>query len=241
MNKLKIYNDKKSLLNELAECIILSSRKAIQVRGQFNLVLSGGNSPKQLYQLLASAKFRDRIDWDKTYFFFGDERFVDEFDPQRNSEMARETLLDPLKIANQNIFKVDTNTTPEEAAIKYLQSINTHFGDKSVQFDFVLLGLGSNSHTASLFPHTAVLNETAPTIRAVYVEEVDMFRITMSAPLINQVRQIAFLVFGKDKAEAVYHVVKEEASSASEYPARLIQQEENKVLWFLDSDSASQL
>ncbi len=241
MNELKIYKDKKVLLHDLTETIVVSSKEAIKVRGQFNFVLSGGSSPKNLYELLASEKFKNKIDWSKTYFFFGDERFVPENDAQRNSKMAAKALFEPLKIRDSHIFKVDTRNSPEEAAQKYLQSITTHFGEKAVLFDFVLLGLGDNGHTASLFPNTIVLEETEPTIKAVFLKEVNRYRITMTAPLINQAKQIAFLVFGKEKGEAVCHVLKDKKDKISLYPARLIQQNDRKVLWFLDSDSASLL
>lgn len=241
MNELKIYKDKNDLLNALAETICDSARKAIIARGQFNFVLSGGSSPKSLYELLASEKFKNKIDWDSTYFFFGDERFVPKNDPQRNSVMAEKALFEPLKIKDSQIFRVDTTASPEKSAEKYAESTAKHFANKPVEFDFILLGLGDNSHTASLFPNTAVLQETEATIKSEFIEEVNMNRITMTAPLINQARQIAFLVFGKDKATAVYHILKNKEGSIEEYPARLIQQDKNKILWFLDSDSASQL
>lgn len=241
MNEVKIYNEIDSLLVALAEEICQVAERAIKERGAFNFVLSGGNSPKKLYQLLASKSFAHRIDWKKTCFFFGDERFVPKDDLQRNSQMAKETLFDPLKIAECQIFLVDTSGSPQEAAEKYFQSINAHFGKHAIRFDFILLGLGDNAHTASLFPNTSVLVETEATIKKVFVEEVDMYRITMTAPLINQARTIAFLVFGSDKAEAVYHVLKDSTGKIDQYPAKLIKQENQKIMWFLDSSAASKL
>lgn len=241
MNELKIYKGKNDLLNALAETICNSSIEAIQARGQFNLVLSGGSSPKSLYELLASEKFKNKIDWNKTYFFFGDERFVPEKDSQRNSVMVEKALFEPLNIKESNIFKVDTTVSPKDSAEKYAESIAKHFKNQVVEFDFILLGLGDNAHTASLFPNTSVLQETEATIKSEFIEEVNMNRITMTAPLINQARQIAFLVFGKDKATAVYHILKDKSGDFEQYPARLIEQDEKKILWFLDTDSASQL
>jgi len=241
MNDLKIFDDVEELINALAETICEASQKAVKDHGQFNFVLSGGSSPKKLYQLLASEKFKNKIDWEKTYFFFGDERFVPADDPQRNSVMVKEALFDPLKINKSNIFEVDTSGTPEESAQKYWDSISKHFTGKPVNFDFILLGLGDNSHTASLFPNTSVLEETEATIRSVFVEEVDMFRITMTAPLINQGRNIVFLVFGKEKSDAVFHVLEDGSGSIHQYPARLIKSNEKKVQWFLDASAASGL
>lgn len=241
MSDLKIFKDVEELIGALAETIIEVSQKAIKERGQFNFVLSGGSSPKKLYELLASDIFRHRIDWKKTCFFFGDERFVPENDSQRNSVMVEEALFNPLKIKESNIFKVNTSDLPEKAAHSYMESIKSHFGERSIEFDFILLGLGDNSHTASLFPNTAVLEETEATIRSVFVEEVDMFRITMTAPLINQARNIAFLVFGEEKSDAVFHVLEDKSGSIHLYPARLIKSNEKNVHWFLDSSAASKL
>ena len=238
---IKIDDSADDSIIALAETICDVAEESVKNRGQFNFVLSGGSSPKKLYELLASESYKYKIDWAKTYFFFGDERFVPANDSQRNSMMARKALLDPLKINETNIFEVNTSTTPEEAAEKYWKSITQHFEGKPVEFDFILLGLGDNSHTASLFPHTSVLKETEASMKSVFVEEVGMYRITMTAPLINQALRIAFLVFGKGKAEAVFHVLEDQSGSLNEYPARLIAQDENKIQWFLDRKAASLL
>lgn len=238
---LNIYNTADEAINALAQAICHASELAIKKRGQFNLVLSGGSSPKKLYELLASKQYHNKIAWNKTYFFFGDERFVSENDSQRNSLMIRKILFDPLKITKSHIFSIDTTGTPEEAAEKYQHLIESHFQHQPIEFDFNLLGLGDNSHTASLFPYTSVLEETEPVVKSVFVKEVDMYRITMTAALINQSRHIAFLVFGEGKAEAVFHVLRDQAGSDMKYPARLISKDEKKVQWFLDRAAAARL
>ncbi|WP_312818125.1 6-phosphogluconolactonase [Kaistella carnis] len=241
MQHLKIYKDVDEVIESLANVICDSAEESIKNRGVFNFVLAGGGSPKKLYELLASDAYKNKIDWRKTYFFFGDERFVPENDEERNSLMVKKALLDPLNIQKSHIFNVDTTTTPGEAAMKYWEVIKSHFKDGPIQFDFILLGLGDDSHTASLFPQTSVLEETEATIKSVWVEEVDRYRITMTAPLINQARQIAFLVFGAGKAEAVYHILEDQSGSSAEYPARLITKDPQKVTWFLNEAAASQL
>ena len=238
---LKIYKDFDNLKKALAQAICDTSKEAIAARGQFNFVLSGGSSPRKIYELLSSKFYRTQIDWKHTYFFFGDERFVPEGDSQRNSLMAKQALFDPLKISDSNIFKVNTSGSPEEAAQSYAETINRHFKNTLVEFDFILLGLGDNAHTASLFPNAKVLEESEATIKSVFVEEVNMHRITMTAPLINQARHIAFLVFGKDKSEAVYHVLEDNKGSVAQYPARLINSHDKKVEWYLDTAASSQL
>ena len=155
--------------------------------------------------------------------------------------MAKKSLFDALKIPKSHVFKVDTTGSPEEAAQKYAESIADHFQKTPVEFDFLLLGIGDNAHTASLFPHTDVLNETEPTVKSVFVKEVDMFRITMTAPLINQARNVAFLVFGKDKSEAVFQILEDKTGSAAQYPARLINSDDHKVVWYMDTEAASKL
>ena len=234
MKDLEIYNNTEDLIKALAEVICKSSKDAIDTRGQFNFVLSGGSSPRKLYELLASKAYRHKMDWNNTYFFFGDERYVPENDSQRNSMMAKESLFDPLNIGESHIFKVDTTGSPEEAAQNYATAITTHFQKKPIVFDFILLGLGDNAHTASLFPNTTVLKETKATIKSVFVEDVEMYRITMTAPLINQARQVAFLVFGEGKAEAVYHVLHNNGHSPLQYPAKLIHPNKGCLYWFLD-------
>ncbi|AZI66426.1 6-phosphogluconolactonase [Kaistella daneshvariae] len=239
--KIHIFKNVKELNVALAEKICEVAEFAIKNRGEFTLVLSGGGSPKKLYHLLASETYKDRIDWSKTYFFFGDERFVPANDSERNSLMIKNLLLEPLKIPESQIYDFDTSGTPEEAAEKYDAAIATHFQDSPIEFDFNLLGLGANSHTASLFPETEVLAEIEAAVKAVFVNELDMYRLTMTAPLINQSRNIAFIVFGADKADAVYHVLEDETGSAELYPARLISTEEEKTEWFIDEAAAAKL
>ncbi len=239
--ELLIYKDLDELVHALAKEIKKSSEEAIAARGQFHFVLSGGSSPRAIYQLLASPPYRDSIDWKNIYFYFGDERFVPENDPQRNSLMAEQTLFSPLKIKDDHIYKVDATLSPEEAAKKYSDAIKTHFKNGPVKFDFILLGLGDDAHTASLFPNTSVLRESAAMVKSEFIKEMDTHRITMTAPLINQARNIAFLVFGEGKADAVYNVLKNKKGSPNEYPARLINMKKLNLKWFLDTAAASKL
>lgn len=241
MNELRIFDTLDDLMNTLAEHIVSIAKDAVKNTGRFNFVLAGGNSPKRLYSLLASEAFKDKIDWQKTYFFFGDERYVPENDPRKNYSMVNEVLFEPLKINKEQIIEIKTSEPAEIAALQYFETIQKHFGNKKLVFDFTLLGLGDNSHTASLFPHTSILSEQEATVKAVFVEEVQMERISMTAPLINQSKNIAFLVFGRDKAEAVFHILEDPTGTVDDYPARLIQLEELKINWFVDRDAVSKL
>lgn len=237
---LHIHPTIEATLHDLADYVITKAREAIAARGRFAVALSGGSSPKKLYELLASPAYRGQLDWSKVYFFFGDERNVSRTDAQSNYLMARTALLAPLGIADDHVFAFETALAPAEAAAAYTQVINDFFSPRPVRFDLVLLGLGDNSHTASLFPHTEVLRATTAEVQAVFVPEVSMYRLTFTAPLINQARAVAFLVFGADKAAAVRRV-RQGARNAEEFPAQLIAPSAGERQWFLDEAAAAEL
>jgi 6-phosphogluconolactonase len=235
-----IYNDKESLFSDLAEYILKIGNEAIRERGRFNFVLTGGSSPKTLYQALATT-YRDRLDWNQVYFFFGDERDVSPENESYNGLMARNAILDPLGIAADHIFYVNTRLNPQEAAEDYSNAITAHFRGETPAFDLILLGMGDEAHTASMFPDTDILTNEAATVAAVYVEKLSANRISFTAPLINLANNVAFLVFGSGKAEAVKQVIEPEERNPMLYPAQLIQPIEGSLTWFLDEDAAALL
>lgn len=235
-----VYKDPETLLPALADRVVSEAKQAIQQHGKFSFVLSGGSSPKKLFELLASDAYRSKIEWKKVFFFFGDERNVPADHPDSNFLMSKKALFDPLNIASGQVFRMNTDLEPAAAAQAYEQTLKTYFGDKPVRFDLVLLGLGDNSHTASLFPHSSVLHEKKALVKEIYVEEVKMFRITLTAPCINQAARIAFLVYGASKAEAVRHIL-EDKQDIEEYPAQLIHPGNGELHWFLDDAAASLL
>lgn len=238
--ELHTYTSANETINGLADFFVTTVNKAIHENGECNLVLSGGNSPKHLYELLASPAYKNKIDWNKIWFFFGDERYVPFNDSNYNGLMAKQSLFDPLNIKESKIFYINTSLPPEAAADDYAKKIMAHFGKNPIQFDLVLLGLGDNAHTASLFPHTKVLYEMKALVSAVFVEELKAYRITMTAPLINEAREIAFLVYGASKAIAVNQILKGE-KNIDQFPAQLIEAEEGTVHWFLDDAAATQI
>ncbi len=227
-------------LHALADYFVAKAHEAIAARGRFAVALSGGSSPKKLYELLASPAYRAQVNWANVHFFFGDERNVPRTDPQSNYLMARTALLAPLGIADDHVFAFDTTLAPTKAAAAYTSVINGFFSPKPTRFDLVLLGLGDNSHTASLFPHTPILHATTAEVQAVFVPEVGMDRLSFTAPLINQARAVAFLVFGADKAAAVRRV-RQGARNVEEFPAQLIVLSAGERQWFLDEAAASEL
>jgi len=228
------------LIKAIAGHFISVGNKAIASRGEFNVVLSGGSSPKKLYKLLASPGYKDKMNWKKVNFFFGDERDVPANDPENNAYMVKRTLFDPLNISQSNIFPINTSLSPQEAAKSYTSTITAQLDKQELQFDLILLGLGDNAHTASLFPHTPVLTDKSTSVQAVFLEGQKVYRISMTAPLINQARNIAFLVYGEEKAKAVHHVLEDEFDP-EKYPAQLIDPVKGELHWFLDEAAASLL
>jgi 6-phosphogluconolactonase len=238
--KRHIYNNEQELIAAFANYFIEQANYFINNSGQFNVALAGGSSPKRVYELLASSEYRDKINWSNIYFFFGDERYVPANDPQYNGLMVEQALFNPLRISSDHIFNIDTSYPPVEAARKYTETIAAHFNKKPIQFDLILLGLGDNSHTASLFPFTEILNANTASVKAVYLIEENVYRISMTAPMINQAKNIAFLVFGEKKAEAVQAVINGEYDP-EQFPAQLIKPINGNLHWFLDDKAARML
>jgi len=237
--ELNIFNNENEVLAALAAHFVKVAGDAIAAKGKFSVALSGGNSPKKLYELLASA-YEDKLEWDKVYFFFGDERNVPQTDKDSNYLMAKNALFAPLLIDPDHIFPVDTSLSPKEAAAKYQEQIEDFFDEDELSFDLVLLGLGDNSHTASLFPFTPVLHDRLPGVSEVFLPDQNVYRITMNAPLINEAKNIAFLVYGGGKAIAVHHVL-EDDEDIEQYPAQLIEPIVGELEWFIDTAAAELL
>jgi len=231
---LHIFDTTDEVLAALADYFINAADEAIAAKGKFSVSLSGGSSPKKLYELLASPLYSKKVDWGKVYFFFGDERNVPDTDKDSNALMATRALFDPLKIHASQVYKVNTGLPPADAAKAYANTIDQFFDHGEVVFDLVLLGLGDNSHTASLFPHTPILHDDTVSVKDVWLEDQQVYRISFTAPMINQAKKIAFLVYGEGKAEAVHHVLKD-VTDIDEYPAQLIRRD---VDWFLDKSAA---
>jgi 6-phosphogluconolactonase len=237
--KLNIFNTENEVLAALAAHFVRIANESVAANGKFSVALSGGSSPKKLYELLASF-YSGQVAWEKVYFFFGDERNVPQTHPDSNYLMAKKALFDPLHIGASNIFAVDTSLPPNEAAQKYEEEIETFFDDGELSFDLILLGLGDNSHTASLFPFTPVLHDRTPGVKDVFLPDQQVYRITLNAPLINEAQHIAFLVYGEGKAIAVHHVL-EDDEDIEDFPAQLIEPIVGEIQWFLDTAAAAML
>lgn len=235
---LNVFEESNEAIEALAILFIKDAKLAIATHDKFSVALSGGSSPKKLYELLAS-KYKDEIDWKKVYFFFGDERYVAQDHPDSNYLMAKTAMFDSLQIADNQIFKVDTSLDPASAALAYQRWICGFFDDEPV-FDLILLGLGDDAHTASIFPGTDLVWIDEEQVKEVYLADKGVYRISFTAPLINDAKQIAFLTFGANKADAIKAVLEGEHDVAK-YPAQLIKPTSGKLDWFVDEAAVSKL
>lgn len=221
-----------------AGVIIRAAKKAIEKNGRFTIALTGGTSPEKVYKLLATTEYAGQLDWGKIYVFWGDERWVSLDDERSNARMAFNTLLDHVPVPKEQIFTMwAQGYQPDGYAKKYEELLKAHLNADG-QFDLVLLGMGEDGHTASLFPGTEVLEEKERWVVSYYLEAQEMFRITLTAPLINKAEQILFLVSGASKANALYEVLKGDRNP-SLYPAQLIKSDDEQVVWLVDKLAAS--
>ena len=247
MSKITVYPDNKSLTSSAADLIIELAEQAIAVRGRFTLALSGGGTPRPVYALLATAGYRNRIDWSKVWIFFGDERCVPPDDPQSNYLMVRTALLDHVPLLPDNIYRIRGEDAPENAAADYADKLQHAFGGNAVTggpppegFDLILLGMGDNGHTASLFPGLAAVTETVRWVTALYVEVVGMWRVTMTPVIINAARQVAFLVSGPQKADMLQRVL-EGPYQPLVLPSQIVKPASGELHWLLDQPAAAKL
>jgi 6-phosphogluconolactonase len=239
-NMISVFRTIEALNESAAQLFVHLAEKSVMARGRFLLCLSGGNTPKGLYNLLSVNPYRDIIPWKNTFIFWSDERCVPADDERNNARMATEVLLKKIDIPSSNIFPVLVNLNPAEAASNYEQTLRDFFGMKPPRFDLILLGLGENGHTASLFSGTEVLREKSHWVKEVFVEELKMFRITMTAMLINKARHILFLVKGNDKS-AILKTILTAPLRPEKYPVQLICPEQGDVSWYVDYQAASRL
>src|SRR6185503_6011875 len=244
---LRIFKDGDELAAHAADQIVQVAREAIRVRGRAMVALAGGSTPKKSYRLLAQPPRRGRMDWAHTYLFFGDERFVPPDDPSSNFAMVQETLLKPASVPASRVFPVPTRLgSATAAAQEYAATLSRTFGvgesGDPPRFDLILLGLGDDGHTASLFPHAASLSVTdrwvvssPPGTLPPPVE-----RTTLTYPVLNAARRVLFLVSGEKKA-AVLQELLEGQPRPEERPAAGVRPVEGMVEWLADEAAASAL
>lgn len=231
-----VWKDHEAMSMAAAHFFVAASHNAIRKHGKFSVALSGGNTPKLFYEILATNEFSRNIAWKKVFLFWSDERFVVHTSPDSNYNMVRKALLDKLDLPPKNIFPVPVTGDPGQNARQYEATVRKFFAGKQAAFDWLLLGTGEDGHTASLFPNSAVLVENRRLVKQVWLEEKQSWRISFTYPLINKAKQIVFLVSGKEKSEVINAVFNKPVKKI--FPVQYI--DPGKSMWMIDKAAAGQ-
>lgn len=221
-----------------AEHFIETANKAIEEHGFFSVALSGGSTPKGIFSLLASPEYRSKLDWGKVLLFWSDERSVPPDSPESNYRMAMDAGFDKLGILKENIFRMVAETEIEENALRYEQIIRQKVPGAS--FDLVMLGMGDDGHTASLFPHTKGLHVQKKLVTANYIPSKQTWRLSLTFDCINAAKVIAIYVIGKGKQQKLKEVFTH-PYEPEELPIQKIGTPEHRALWILDLEAAEAL
>lgn len=238
MTMIHAFETKAELVQSLAAFIREVESTSIQERGRFTIALAGGSTPKALYDFLATAT---DYQWGKWHVFFGDERTVPPEDSDSNYHMAKNTLLSKVPIPDGQVYRMKGELDPEAAADAYERRLNDDFGNEvAPRFDLILLGMGDDGHTASLFPHTAAIHESEKWVIAHEVEKLDTWRITLTPPVINNAHHVVFMVTGEQKSERLNEVLNGEFQPDN-LPSQIIKPVAGQLLWYIDEAAASRL
>lgn len=235
-----------ALVEDAAERFVVSAAGAIAAYGRCHVALSGGTTPKSLYAMLATEHYVARVDWSRVHVFWGDERCVPPAAPMSNYRMARETLLDHVAVPAAQVHRIRGEDAPAAAAAAYEGELRNLFHTpagppmRGTGFDLVLLGVGTDGHTASLFPGSTAISEQERWVTAAYVEDVSMSRVTCTPVLFNRAAAVVFLAVGSGKA-AMLRQVLEGPHQPLRFPAQVIAPRDGSVNWLLDADAAANL
>jgi 6-phosphogluconolactonase len=240
-----VLPDNAALSRAAADEFLRAARNAINKNGRFTVALSGGSTPKAIFGLLAvdEAEGRDKLSWDKVQAFFGDERHVPPDHPDSNYRMASEALLSKVPIPPANVYRIRTELDAARAALEYENEIRSAFGSRVGEiprFDLIMLGMGPDGHTASLFPGSAALKEQSVLVSANWVEKFNSHRITFTYRLLNAAAEVLFVAGGTDKAEMLSNVLRGDPSGRT-YPAQDVRPASGRLLWLVDEAAARTL
>lgn len=238
--ELHIAQNTQELSENLAAWISNYIQEVLQDQPIFTLVLSGGNTPKQLFTLLAKEPYKIMIPWERIHFFWGDERAVPFEDERNNAKMAYSTLLNVVGIPEKNIHVMRTDISPEQSAAEYEKILREYFKEGETTFDLVLLGMGDDGHTLSLFPGTPVVHEEKAWVTSFFLQAQDMYRITLTAPVVNQAACVIFMATGTGKSLTLKSVI-EGTFNPDKFPSQLIRPEKGELHWFVDEAAAGAL
>ena len=232
-----------AIAEEAARCWARVAREAVDTRGEFSIALSGGETPRRLYEAMASEPWLDQTPWAETHVFWGDERRVPASHPDSNYRMAWETLLQYVPVPPEQIHRMRGEDLVNSAVRHYVDVLQRHFklGRREwPRFDLILLGMGEDGHIASIYPGTRAFSDRSSLVVAFEVPQLGVERMTLTLPVINNARHILFLVAGEAKAETLQAVL-EGPSMPSTYPAQAVQPEDGTLMWLIDEAAASRL
>lgn len=240
---IECFSERSSMIRVVAKHVVERARHAVEHRGRFLLTLSGGSTPEPLYELLATPAFAARIEWPRVHLFWGDERCVPPDHPDSNYRMAREALIDHVPLPPANVHRIHGEDAPAEAAVAYEDLLRGFFGNGEIppntSFDLVLLGMGPDGHTGSLFAGSAATRETHRWVVASPGPQPESWRVTLTPVLLNAADDVTFIVTGAEKAEHLKDVL--ENRLAEPLPAQLIRPKHGALHWMIDAAAASRL
>jgi 6-phosphogluconolactonase len=242
---IRIFPDAEAVSRGAAEEFVRRAREAVAARGRFAVTLSGGSTPKRMFEMLAEAPSRNQVEWAKVHVFWGDERSVPPDHPDSNYRMANEAMLSRLPIPAAQVHRIEAERADRDAAARDYQAVIARtFGvDPSGEppaFDLVLLGMGPDGHTASLFPHTTALGETKRWVVVNFVPKFNTDRVTLTLPILDRAREVLFLVAGPDKAHPLAEVL-EGPPDPARLPSQSIRPSPGELFWFVDRLAAARL
>lgn len=235
-----IWKDAEELSTAAAYFFINECQRCISEKGKFIVALSGGATPARLYQILATHSFTQNIPWEKVFLFWSDERFVNHSHPDSNYGMTKKNLLDHIRIPKKNIFSIKGTGNVGKSAASYEKKIRQLFKSKKIVFDWLLLGLGIDGHTASLFPDSDILNEKKKLVKETWLDDKKSWRISFTFPLINNAVRVVFLISGKEKAKIAEQVLSSK-NNKDLLPAQLVNPTKGIIYYMLDRDAAERL
>lgn len=240
--ELHILNDINELSKNVADFIVENIQEVLKKKDRFAIALSGGSTPEKLHHLLASETYKNKIDWSRLHVFWGDERFVPFNDSRNNAKMVFDTLLNFVPVPKEQIHIMQTeNISPEKSAEAYEKILDQYFLKSPNTFDLIILGMGDDAHTLSLFPgKTEVIFEEKRQAVSLWLESQNMYRITLTHPIANKASVIVFLASGNKKAKALAHVLNGNYDPAL-YPSQIINPVNGELHWFVDKEAAQDL
>ncbi len=232
--------DLEAVSREAAELFALLSQAAIASQGRFTVAIPGGSTPRMLYSLLASERYSGAVDWKKAHLFWTDERIVPPDHPESNFRLAFETFLSAVPLPAENIRRIKGEKDAETAAREYEQDMQAFFGREAIPaFDLVILGVGADGHTASLFPGPDALKETKRLAVPVFLEKPEHDRVTLTLPVLKNAHHVLFLASGGEKTDVLHEIL--EGGNRKQYPAGLVRPGHGSVRWLLDKKAASKI